>query len=716
MRELLGVLYVIRFLLCGTAFGIFLIKLDIFTNYSKNLVFGVGVCSTPFFIAFWDYIWCLFFPGIPIPVLLLSLPLLSGIYLILPSNRRELCRIWKNTKEFIKNIFFTGKTKYGITLCVVLSLFFTAILLFMAYGKNDFSIHIQQLFTQIVNKVSDSLLIKTVILLEFFLYIFFKKKIFNHKKFEALYKYLILLNTGLLTGILVSFCVQCADYNLFEHDRSHYELQARYFAEERDSISIDNYYDERYGTVFRDDHGPLWPVYIGDARMASLEKDDYFNPFTIDLAYYLATACCFGMMLLTTCILIGCRIEGMLALLIMCMYRYAWHFHILGSRDSFRIIGILMLSLYVLEICIRIFKRKGPHEKCLKKYEYFVIIFFCFLCMQGHGGNTYIMLGLFFAFGCMAVIKGMCLKELIGMSVSVLAGTILGMVKSITIYLETGKLSSSTIQVFEGTQVAENYRNLRKTSFAWAAVPDTYTYSDLLIIGIGLFGMFFFLKCLFKKWRRKEREVSNIEIFSLLTVGMLLPLTGLLNFLGYNASLSFILQLRYRLYFLMLFSIIGACLCEKVRKNKRWAELFGIVILISTLSLSNTLRYYLVRSAWLNNSVTNSYRQFAADMERFSEDGNIYVVDEEFAYYFYKNPKLLYAPVAREVIVAQTEEEIKNAIKNLDIKVIAFNPPDTWAYDYQLIPFYEYLQDESNAKKVTLISDSGDELCIYVLN
>lgn len=715
MREFLGLLYVIRFLLCGTAFGVFLIKLNIFTNYSKNLVLGVGVCSTPFFIAFWDYILCLFLPGLPIPILLLSLPIVSSIYLIFPSNQRIIHKICKSIKESIKNHFFIGKVKYGIIISIVLSLLFTAGLLFMAYGKNDSATYIQQLFLQIINKISDSLVIKVVILLEFFFYILHIKNIINFKKLETLYKCLILLNTGLLAGILVSFCVQCAGYNLYEHDRSHYELQARYFAEERDSVTIDNYHDERYGTVLKDDHGPLWPVYIGDARMASLGKDDYFNPLTIDLAYYLATACCFGMMILTTWILIGCRIEGMLALLIMCMYRYAWHFHILGSRDSFRMIGILLLALYVLEISIRIFKTNHPHERCLKKYEYFIIILFCFLCMQGHGGNTYIMLGLFLTFGCMAVVKRMRLQELIGMSMSVLIGTVLGMLKTITIYLETGYISSSTIRVFEGTEVAENYKNMQNTSFAWAAVPDTYTQSDLLIIVIGLFGMFFFLKSLFKKWRKKEREVSNIELFSLITAGMLIPLTGLLNFLGYNTSLSFIWQLRYRLYFLMLFSIIGACICEKARKNKRWVELLGIVILISTLCFSNTLRYYLARSTTMDNSVTNSYRQFAANMERYSKDGNIYVVDEEFAYYFYKNPKLLYTPAAREVIVAETEKEIKDAIKNLDIKVIAFNPPDTWAYDYQLLPFYEYLQDERNAKQVTLTAENGDKLDIYVL-
>ena len=132
----------------------------------------------------------------------------------------------------------------------------------------------------------------------------------------------------------------------------------------------------------------------------------------------------------------------------------------------------------------------------------------------------------------------------------------------------------------------------------------------------------------------------------------------------------------------MLFSIIGACICEKARKNKRWVELLGIVILISTLCFSNTLRYYLARSTTMDNSVTNSYRQFAANMERYSKDGNIYVVDEEFAYYFYKNPKLLYTLAAREVIVAETEKEIKDLKEQL-LSVAASNGLFSYLRDTQ---------------------------------
>ena len=74
MRELLGLFYIVRFIICGVALGVLFIKVNIFTFYSKNCIFGIGFCSTPFFLSFIEYICCIFVPGIPAQILVFGVP------------------------------------------------------------------------------------------------------------------------------------------------------------------------------------------------------------------------------------------------------------------------------------------------------------------------------------------------------------------------------------------------------------------------------------------------------------------------------------------------------------------------------------------------------------------------------------------------------------------------------------------------------------------
>lgn len=650
MNEMMGILYVVRFVLCGVALGVFFAKLNIFTNYSKNCVFGIGFCSTPFFISLFDYVGGLIISGIPAFILVICLPLLAIIYITMPSNRQIIFKMINEYKSFISG--FKGK-KYWII-----------------------------------------------------------------NSFEKVYKSIVLSGSFLLTIILFAYFIFACNRDLIESDRSHYELQARYFAETRDSVSIDNYEDEKYGTVFRDDHGPLWAVYIADARMCSLEKEDYFNPLTIDMAYIMAVICWLGMITVTALIITGSIWSGLLAILMAGMYKYSFFYSIIGSRDAFRIIGILLLGLYVLEICLRLYKRADLKEQVVKRNDSVATILFCYLCMQGHGGNAYVMLGLFIVFGLIALIKKMQLKELIGMAVCVLAGTVSGALKTIFMYLETGNLSSNSTLVFEGTKAAERYKQMGQEDALSTSASAAYEFADKIIVFLGIAGIIYCMATLYIKLKNHEKKIYIIEIFSLLTIGMLLPVSGIMNFIGYNVSLYFIYQVRYRLYFLVLFSIVAAGVLTKIIQNNRKSNcvICGSTVLIIALSLNSTLSMY---NSWnvkyYNSSVTASYKKYAEEIEEYAGNGNIYVMDQVFAYYFHKNPKLLYAPVARKLIVAKTEKEIERAIKEQNIKVIAFHPPEGWTFDFWLLPFYKYIENDENAEQIVLEAENGSELTIFVI-
>lgn len=650
MNEMIGMLYVVRFVLCGVALGVFFVKLNIFSNYSTNCVFGIGFCSTSLFISLFDYICGLIIPGIPAFILVIFLPLLAITYIMIPSHRQIIFKIENEYKSFISE--FRGKKYWKIN------------------------------------------------------------------SFEKVYKCIVLSGSCLLAIILFTYFIFACNRDLIESDRSHYELQARYFAETRDSISIDNYEDEKYGTVFKDDHGPLWPVYIADARMCSLEKSDYFNPLTIDMAYIMTVICWLGMITVTALIITGSIWSGLLAILLVGMYKYSFFYSIIGSRDAFRIIGILLLGLYVLEICLRLYKRNDVKEQIMKRKDSVAIIFFCYLCMQGHGGNAYVMLGLFIVFGCIALIKKMSLKELLRMAVCVLVGTVSGALKTIFMYLETGNLSSNSTLVFEGTKAAERYKQMGQEDALSTSASAAYEFADRIIVILGIVSIVYCMATLYIKLRDNEKNIYIIEIFSLLTIGMLLPVSGIMNFIGYNVSLYFIYQVRYRLYFLVLFSIVAAGVLTKlIRNNKKSGYVIcGSTVLFILLSLNSTLSMY---DSWnveyYNSSVTASYKKYAEKIEEYAGNGNIYVMDQVFAYYFHKNPKLLYAPAARKLIIAKTEKEIERAIKEQNIKVIAFHPPEGWTFDFWLLPFYKYIQNDENAEHIVLETENGGELTIYVI-
>lgn len=644
MRELLGLLYVVRFVICSAAIGVLFIKLNVFTNYSRNCVFGIGCCSTPFFIALFDYMCGLFIPGVPVFVLVIFPLLLAIIFVMVPVHREMICGVMSDCKKG-----------------------------FMAEFKGEKHLEIP--------------LVKRI------------------------YQYFVLLTACSLLVVLFVYFILISNRDLYESDRSHYELQARYFAETRESVSIDNYKDEKYGTVFMDDHGPLWSVYIADARMVSFGQDDYFNPLTIDIAYMILLICCLSMIVITTRILTNNIWSGLLALLIVGMYRYAFTFSIEGSRDSFRMIGILLLSLYVLEVCLRLEKQHKTPKRIFKRKDCIVTILFCYFCMQGHEGNVYIMLGLFVVFGFISLGRNIRMQELINIAICVFIGTLLGALKTIYIYMETGNLSSDTTLVFEGTMAAEKYKQLVQRTWSWGSVLDTYKASDFLIIFLGVLGIGY---CLYIFYHKRKNKIQTIEIYALLIIGMLMPLFGVMNFLGYDVALSFIYQLRYRLYFLILFSIIGAGVLNLLMEKN--LVVCGSAILVALLSFKSTLESYNTWDVATVNSITASYKEYAREIDNYAEEGSVYVMSQKFAYYFYdNNPKLLYAPCARQLVIARTNREVEDAIKEQNIKVIAFEPTDGVTYDFEQLPFYNYLQYNENVEQIILNAEGGDTLPIFVI-
>lgn len=713
MREIMGLIYIFRFIICGVAIGLILIRLNVFTSFSRRKTFCIGVCSTPMFLSLFDYLLALIWRGIPSIFLTLGIPLVSVGFCLMNKNRVILHELFRMVKANTRQCWFKDSNKYWTLVCITTLLMFLTCLILAISSKVEWLSHVVQAYaTRSENNQCWAVgVIMFVAGLALCMWCFGGKKKIHGNRADLLCKYLVFWGAGLIVCMITAYAFLKTNADVYEWDRSHYELQARYFAETREASEIDNYHDEKYGTVFMDDHGPLWPVYIADARMCAGKYDDYFNPLTIDLAYFMVVMCYLGMVVITAWIITDNIMYGLSALLVLCMDPYAYWYYIVGSRDSFRVIGILLLSLFVLEIYNRLYTRVNCKERCLKKGESLFLALLCYLCMQGHGGNAYIMLGLFIVFGCMVLLEKVNISELIKMAVSVLAGTLLGMAKTILIYLKTGRISSNTVLVFEGTDAAMRYQESRQQAWTWKAALENYWFVDWYIIILGIVGIIISIYTL-KKFKRTNIYIK-LSLFAVLVLGLMLPLSGIMNFIGYNIALSYIKQMRYRLYFLVLLSIMGAGSAKIYAKNNSYLKCAGVFLII-ILSFNSSIIQFKNLDVTEDNSVTGSWREFAERLEELAGDGEIYVDHEVFAYYFHKNPKLLYHPISRELMIAKTEDEVENAIKELNISVITFHP-SLGRYDYSVLPLYSYLENSPNVEKITLKASNDSNLPLYLI-
>lgn len=713
MREIAGLIYIFRFLICGGAFGLVLIRLNVFTSFPKQKTFCIGVCSTPMFLSLIDYLLGLIWRGIPSICITAGVPLALVGFSLTKKSREILDSLFQAIKEYVLEDWLKGANKYRTLVCaIVLFAFFTCLVVAIG-SKIEWLSHAVKAYAYRAesNQSWAVLALAAISVLVVLVKVYDRKKETNFDRLNLLCRYMILFGAGLVLCMITAYAFLKTNVDLNEWDRSHYERQARYFAETREAAEIDNYHDEKYGTVFMDDHGPLWPVYIADARMCSGKYDDYFNPLTVDLAYFLVVLCYLGMVVVTTWVITDSLTHGLLAALILCVYPYAFWIYIIGSRDSFRVIGILLLTMYILEICNRLYMRTSCKEQCIKKVENLFLALLCYLCMQGHGANAYVMLGLFVAFGCMAIVKKINKAELVQMAVAVLIGTLAGIHKTILVYINTGQISSSTTVVFEGTEVATRYRQAELQAWTWETVLNNYRLVDWCIIVLGIMGIIAAIYALIKY--KSDNRYRKISLFVVLAMGLMMPLTGVMNFMGYNIALSYLRDTRYRLYFFVLLAIIGASAVKIYVKNNcrfKWAG----ILLIVMLAFNSSMIPFKDMDVTEANSMTGSWREFAERVEELAGDGEIYVQHEAFAYYFYKAPKLLYHPIVRELMIAKDEEEVEKVIKELNISVITFHS-SMGRYDFELLPLYDYLENSPDVEKMTLKASNDSNLPLYLI-
>ncbi|RKM57866.1 hypothetical protein D6855_12510 [Butyrivibrio sp. CB08] len=676
-------LYFIRICLIGITLGTAFIKLKLFHNNSDVQVMAIGMASTPLFISFFDYALGLVFIGWPSAFFFLVPILVALVFLLLKKNYLITADVCSVIRGEIVNSF--KHLRRWILFDAVIIVSVVSYFVFKYYEISAKGLLLIIFYS--MNTIGKFFVVALVFALVCTVAYFIHRMIIE----GTVEKNAVILALGIMICTANVHALIMLERPGIDSDGAHYELEARYFLEDKNSWEVDNYKDDKYGSSMVDDHGPLWVLYLADVEMAIDTFGEMDSVCGVNFAIFWAFICFNIFVFILSLYGNGTYRTGLMSLVLFHIYVYT-ALMVLGSRDAFRFVGLIFLTMIVLNQIDSI-----SLGKC-RWSDYFFLFLGCYLCMNGHAGNAYIMLGMFLAVGLILIVHKTPIKYLFSTGVAVLVGTLFGITKTIKIYLSTGRLKSWTLIPFHDTpvidQVAEVNRNRADIAIIW----DTYSYPVRIMMLIGVIGYIVILISAIKK-----KNKSDIYLM-LLIGGMLLPMTGLMNWIGWDVSLWFAEQLRYRMYFLMLFAVTGARIITK--KWKTWKG-NGIAAFACLICFMLFIRAEVTRFDLYNQSYVEVCKNIRLEYEKIANivdtvtDGDAYTHDQLLLLYLHGSPKLLYHPCVEELIQAKTDSEIENAIDNLNVGAIIIPADGIDYHDYSLLPFWDYINDNANFKKIT---------------
>lgn len=687
-------MYLIRAMIIGVAVGVLYIRCGLFSKMGRTSVMLIGIASSPMFLSFLVYLLGLFFIGwqswfyyVTLLAIAFFWIIYSKNYLLVLSVIREGCDSLINQVKslgegyvFLDLIIATGIVLFNVfcfssndtfnasvlTICRSLNMAGYGVVLIMGVSIFGAAVHV------IRQMIKSGVLIKNLFVLIL----------------------LTIVGCGLCLGLSLN------GRPTKDADRSHYEIEARYFAEDKNSWEIDNYTDEKYGSALRDDHGPFWVVNLSDAHMIA-DMLGIEDPIRITNICIVWDYMCFQILLfVVSAFMAKGKKAGVLALCLFNFYEHEATLMLWGSRDAFRFVGLLLLLLYVFNLFDEIVGKKTEW------YKFFFMSLFCYFSIQGHEGNACIMLGMFILMEAVMICCHVRGRSIVYCSISILAGSLLGVVKTILLYISTKRIDSSTGIVFHDTPVIEQIAKIDANRGDWKVIWASYSKPVLFVIAIGIMGL---VALLIIAWKYKERETF---IYGIIIVGMLLPLTGVFDWIGYEFSIWFIEQLRYRMYFLMLFSITGAWIIVWLQKSTyfRHVMVFVVIICLCIYQKQEYNKYKSYPKEYIDNcnTIVKEYKEIAEIVEAVSE-GDAFVYSEVLLYYLKGTPKLLFHLYSEELIQAKTDEEIQSAVDKLNIGAIILPESGLEYHDYSLLPFWRYINESEEFGMITQEERGGNQ-------
>lgn len=679
------VLYLVRILTIGIAVGVLFIRCGLFRQLNAEQTLLLGIGASPLFASLANFLLGLVFLGWP-SWFYVSVPFLFAcVWLAARRNYALVLNSVRRAYQYCAN--YCKSLGRWVLLDVLLASGLVSIVVLLYGFKESVKYHLSVMF------IDHRLLTLGIAIISVIVFaaiaVYFIRRMLADGTFSR-NLYLIFCLTVFFHCCFVGISVNARP--IVDSDRSHYELNARYFVEDKNSWEIDNYSDEKYGSSFTDDHGPLWVTNLADGWLAA-DACGLGDGLRIANCAVFWTYCCFLLLLfLVGSCLAGTYKAGILSILLFKIYVYDIMMAF-GSRDAFRFVGLLLLFLYAWNQFEEIAGNRT------RWFHHCFMFLFCYLSMNGHEGNVYIMLGMFVVMGFLMLVKRTPFRQLLMCGIAVLAGTILGISKTISLYLTTGSITSSTTLVFHDTPVIDQIRDVNASRADWGTIWASYSIPVLIMM---VFGVLALVVLLIQSWKKKDTKTA---IAGLLILGLLLPMTGVMDWLGYECSRWFFEQYRYRMYFLMLLAVTGAWLLTRGHDKKCLSVVFTVsTIMVFSLSywswLYTTGKYHRqYMDACI--SLRDKYETIA-DIAANITDGDLFLENQILLYYLHGTPKLLYHPYSETLIQAKTDDEIAAAMETLNIGAIILPEDGLEYHNYSLLPFWDYINDESHFIKLKL--------------
>ena len=317
------------------------------------------------------------------------------------------------------------------------------------------------------------------------------------------------------------------------------------------------------------------------------------------------------------------------------------------------------------------------------------------------------------------------MADVLFLGLSTLAGVATCLVKNALLYIRTGKFRSYTSDVYKGTPAQAIFLSSKavagnpvKPSLLQNYMPQE---KSVLLFAIIVF-VALMLWCALRMGKRTKAkapghgaDTRKALICGLLFAGLLLPLTGLMNFIAGDVQAWFFQQLRYRMYIFIACGLLAGVACAYFMKVcEGIGVLAGVVALIPLgLALSTTVERY-PQNVSANEAVMEQVALYEAAARKVGAaltDGFALCNDQVLAWYLESPPKLTVCDYVKPLYQAVTGEELAAAIDALNLRVFVFD----WRGDQYCreMPFYACLNESGGWERRVIANGSGLKIEVF---
>ncbi len=487
------------------------------------------------------------------------------------------------------------------------------------------------------------------------------------------------------------------------HDALVYLGEALAFAQQRSIDAAAAFRGWATGTTQGGTHNFVFPAYLAHALVTTGD-----NPlgYPYDHAVRVAFQATFVYMALSVIALGGiARYPGAGALTLV-LTLLVPQFGLIASRDSrdaFRIIPLMLLAVVLAHLSPERLRHRIPLVRLIPP-----LILAAFV-ISGHTLGAIVTLTVVLAWVVWAIVGKARRLNVLLVAGAVAAGTLGGGFHYLITYIQTGRWSGyiATDYAVHNTPLESVLR--QQDPLRLAAQISLVDRVGMLVgrdgHGLSIMGLAAALLAL-TRWStcRQDRRARSLLLIGLMALTGFLPFLGVFDF-GYPFSAGFVQNVRYALHW---YAFAGACVAALVGQwyfgvkssSKSHLRVLVIAPLVLFTVVSSGLSALEVTN-WppgigTENELRRNIRNLQVVVRSLSPGDRLLSDDDRYSYYLNNQAITMYTRPTWEVIQAQNEAEVRDALTRLSIGAVALDMtkiPGWW----DQIPLYAYLDNPDNA-------------------